>query len=66
MASQGIEKAPGVLDVSVCLQHGAVLDQWNRFRADAWLALNPDNREELNRGLEMLRKVGGTQLSYIH
>jgi hypothetical protein len=29
-------------------------------------ALNPDNREELNRGLEMLRKVGGTQLSYIH
>jgi hypothetical protein len=28
-------------------------------------ALNPDNREELNRGLEMLRKVGGTQLSYI-
>jgi hypothetical protein len=29
-------------------------------------ALNPDNRDELNRGLEMLRKVGGTQLSYIH
>jgi hypothetical protein len=29
-------------------------------------ALNPDNREELNRGLEMLRKAGGTQLSYIH
>ena len=28
-------------------------------------ALNPDKREELNRGLEMLRKVGGTQLSYI-
>ena len=27
MASQGIEKAPGVLDVSVCLQHDAVLDQ---------------------------------------
>ena len=67
MASQGIEKAPGVLDVSVCLQHGAVLDQMEPLpRADAWLALNPDNREELNRGLEMLRKVGGTQLSYIH
>src|SRR6516225_8040889 len=29
-------------------------------------ALNPNNREDLNRGLEMLRKVGGTQLSYIH
>jgi hypothetical protein len=29
-------------------------------------ALNPDNREEFNRSLEMLRKVGGTQLSYIH
>ena len=29
-------------------------------------ALNPNNREDLNRGLEMLRKVGGIQLSYIH
>ena len=29
-------------------------------------ALNPNNREDLNRGLEMLRKVGSTQLSYIH
>ena len=29
-------------------------------------ALNPNNREDLNPGLEMLRKVGGTQLSYIH
>jgi hypothetical protein len=29
-------------------------------------ALNPNNREDLNRGLEMLRKVRGTQLSYIH
>ena len=29
-------------------------------------ALNPNNREDLNRGLEMLRKVGSTQLGYIH
>jgi hypothetical protein len=38
------------------------------FISSLWLgfALNPDNREELNRGFEMLRKVGSTQLSYIH
>jgi hypothetical protein len=29
-------------------------------------ALNPDNRDELNRGIEMLWKLGDTQLSYIH
>ena len=38
MASQGNEKAPGLLDVSVFLQHGAVLDQMEPL---PWFPLVP-------------------------